>query len=48
MLKKEKKNIMDFNDMEHLALKMLVKEENGKIETTEIAKNIKINLKKLP
>lgn len=36
--KKREKNIMDFNDMEHLALKMLVKEENGKIETTEIAK----------
>lgn len=37
--KKREKNIMDFNDMEHLALKMLVnKDENGNIVKTEIAK----------
>lgn len=35
--KKREKNIMDFNDMEHLALKMLVKEDNGKLERTDIA-----------
>ena len=37
--KKREKNIMDFNDMEHLALKLLVKEdESGNIVKTDIAK----------
>lgn len=36
--KKREKNIIDFNDIEHLALKILIQEENGKIEQTEIAK----------
>ena len=37
--KKREKNIMDFSDMEHLALKILIKkDENGKIIKTEIAK----------
>lgn len=37
--KKREKNIMDFNDMEHLALKMLIKkDEEGNLEKTDIAK----------
>ena len=37
--KKREKNIMDFNDMEHLALNMLIKkDENGNIIKTSIAK----------
>ena len=37
--KKREKNIMDFNDMEHLALKMLVKkDELGNVVKTDIAK----------
>ena len=37
--KKRERNIMDFNDMEHLALNMLVKkDENGNVVKTEIAK----------
>ena len=36
---KREKNIMDFNDMEHLALNILVKkDENGNIIKTEVAK----------
>ncbi|MGN1327843.1 MAG: helicase-exonuclease AddAB subunit AddA, partial [Clostridia bacterium] len=37
--KKREKNIMDFSDMEHLALKILVKkDENGNVLKTDIAK----------
>ena len=37
--KKIEKNIIDFNDIEHLALKILVnKDENGNIEKTDVAK----------
>ena len=37
--KKREKNIVDFTDVEHLALKILVKEnENGEITRTDIAK----------
>ena len=37
--KKREKNIMDFNDMEHLALKILIsKDEQGNIVKTDIAK----------
>ena len=37
--KKREKNIMDFNDMEHLALKSLIsKDEQGNIVKTDIAK----------
>lgn len=37
--KKRDKNIVDFNDIEHLALKVLIKEnEDGTIEKTEVAK----------
>ena len=37
--KKREKNIIDFNDMEHLALKILVKkDENGNILSTDVAK----------
>lgn len=35
---KEIKNIVDFNDIEHFALKILLKEENGKIQVSEVAK----------
>ena len=35
---KIEKNIVDFNDIEHFALKILIKEEEGKIVPTEIAK----------
>ena len=37
-LAKKEKNIVDFNDIEHFALNILVKNENGKIYRTEIAK----------
>ena len=38
--KKREKNIIDFNDMEHLALKILVKkDENGNIVPTQVAQN---------
>ena len=37
--KKREKNIIDFNDMEHLALKILLeKDEDGNIKSTEVAK----------
>lgn len=35
---KKEKNIVDFSDIEHLALKILIKENQGKIESSEIAK----------
>lgn len=36
--KKREKNILDFTDIEHLALDILLKEEDGKVEKTEVAK----------
>ena len=39
--RKRNKNIVDFNDIEHFALDILLKKENGKIETTEVAKKYK-------
>ena len=36
--RKRDKNIVDFNDIEHLALNILLKEEEGKIIFTEVAK----------
>lgn len=36
--RKRDKNIVDFNDIEHLALNILLKDENGKIIYTEVAK----------
>ncbi len=37
--KKRERNIIDFNDMEHLALKILVKkEEDGSVKVTDVAK----------
>ena len=36
--RKKEKNIVDFSDIEHLALKILLKEENGKLVKTEVAK----------
>lgn len=35
---KKEKNIVDFSDIEHLALEILVKEENGEFKSSEIAK----------
>ncbi len=37
---KEKKNIMDFHDMEHLALKILVEQKNGEALPTQAAKEL--------
>ena len=40
--RKRERNIVDFNDIEHLALKILLKEtEEGKIEPTDVAKKYK-------
>ena len=39
--RKRNKNIVDFNDIEHLALNILIKNEDGKVEPTEVAKNYK-------
>ena len=36
--RKRDKNIVDFNDIEHLALNILLKEEDGTIKPTEVAK----------
>ena len=36
--RKRAQNIVDFNDVEHLALKILIKDNDGKIEPTEMAK----------
>lgn len=47
-VKKRERNIIDFNDIEHYALEILVKKnENGEYEPTEVAKNTKRNLKRL-
>ena len=39
--RKRNKNIVDFNDIEHLALDILLKNENGKVEMTQVAKSYK-------
>ena len=36
--RKRDKNIVDFQDVEHFALKILIKEQDGKIEDTPVAK----------
>lgn len=36
--RKREKNIVDFNDIEHLALHILLKEENGNIKPSDVAK----------
>lgn len=36
--RKRERNIVDFNDIEHFALDILLKEDNGKIIPTEVAK----------
>lgn len=36
--KKKEKNILDFHDIEHFALKILIQKEDGKIVPTEVAK----------
>ena len=38
---KLERNVIDFNDIEHLALKILLKEEDGKYVPTEVAKKYK-------
>ncbi|WP_024614059.1 helicase-exonuclease AddAB subunit AddA [Clostridium sp. Ade.TY] len=35
--KKRDKNMLDFNDLEHLALKILINDENGNIEPSKVA-----------
>jgi len=37
---KKEKNIIDFNDMEHLALDILVKNENGKVAFSDVANRL--------
>ena len=39
--RKREKNIVDFNDIEHFALKILLKDKDGKIEPTEVANKYK-------
>ena len=39
--RKRIKNIVDFSDIEHFALKILIKKEDGQIKTTEVAKKYK-------
>lgn len=39
--RKRNKNIVDFNDIEHLALNILLKHENGEIQPTEVANTYK-------
>ena len=39
--RKRNKNMVDFNDIEHLTLQILIKEDDGKVEPTEVAKNYK-------
>ena len=39
--RKKEKNIIDFNDIEHLALKILLKEENGEYVESDVAKKYK-------
>ena len=36
--RKREKNIVDFHDVEHFALQILLKEEDGKVKPTDIAK----------
>ena len=36
--RKKDKNVVDFSDVEHFALKILLKEENGEVRPSEIAK----------
>lgn len=45
---KREKNILDFNDLEHMALNILVcKEENGEISPTEAAEELKENYEEI-
>ncbi len=37
--RKRNKNMVDFNDIEHLALKVLLENKEGQVQPTEIAKN---------
>ena len=36
--KKREKKIVDFSDMEHFALDILIKRENGKMEASDVAR----------
>lgn len=45
--RKREKNVVDFNDIEHFALKILLKEVDGKIEPTEVAKKYKEKYKEI-
>ena len=44
---KKEKNIVDFSDIEHLALRILVKEKDGKYVPTEIAKKYSKKFKEI-
>ena len=44
---KKEKNILDFNDMEHFALQILVKKENGEFIPTELAKELSEQFKEI-
>ena len=44
---KKEKNIVDFSDVEHFALEILVKNEDGKIESSEIAKKYQEKFKEI-
>lgn len=39
--RKREKNIVDFNDIEHFALEILLKEDNGVVKPSEVAKRYK-------
>ena len=45
--KKEEKNIIDFNDLEHFALKILVKNQEGEILTTTAAVELSEHFKEI-
>jgi len=45
--KKKEKNIIDFHDIEHFALKILIKKENGEFLPTEVAKKYQEKFKEV-
>ena len=45
--RKRDKNIVDFHDIEHFALKILIKEENGEIKYTDIARKYQEKYKEI-
>lgn len=45
--KKEEKNLLDFNDLEHFALEILVKKEHGEVIPSQVAKEYKEDFKEI-